>query len=212
MSSLDYFKEFAFETLTDVGIKPFLLDATVKGLVHYYSSVNRTYHNYHHIISMVITMHEAGFRNNLVLAFSVLFHDVYYRVGLEDGENERISARIAMEVLDDCIVGPSFKSDVIESILATAKFMESSQTHAHCQMICDLDLSSLALEQYSYFVKQQKKILLEHGVHDLSKSASFLKSLIDNRGDDLFYTEYAKNKWLDLAKSNIKRFVEEYSK
>jgi len=204
------FKEWATSILMDSGIVPCKLDDTLSGLLAYYNN-GRYYHNPAHILYMLDRMEEAGWTSTN-LSFAILFHDVYYALGVGRGVNERISADIALRSLEDCLYIFRDCAAIERMIMATADFMDSIHTDTNCQKICDLDLSSLAREPYEDFVYQQREILMENGlgVEHLHKSAYFLNTLLEKRGDDLFYTDYGKKHWLDKAKDNIQRLESDY--
>jgi len=87
--------------------------------------------------------------------------------------------------------------------------------------LCDLDLSSLAREPYEAFLQQQRNIIEEAGystedgdfayIEGMRKCAKFLKkTFLKNRGDALYYTKEGRERWLQKAKDNMKRFCKEY--
>jgi len=207
----DTFSCYAYQILMSIGINPSIIDDTVNGLVKYYNVQNRTYHNCDHICHMLTEMDEAGWES-VPLSFAILFHDVYYESGVKSGYNEYNSFKIAKMVLDNCAIGDEIKLAVSKMIMATANFMNHGQFEIECQRICDLDLSSLALQPYECFVDQQLNVLYEYGSKDLSKSAKFLNELCAKRNNCMFYTDYAKKNWLEPALDNIKMFTDEYVK
>jgi len=212
--SIDDFKNSAYQILTNVGMVPSKINSIVDGLLTYYCGDNRYYHNEFHINYMLENMRTAGWESN-ALSFAILFHDIFYIPCSAYRVNERISADLAVRELSDCLYCDSIEAESIYNmILATSDFMESCHNNINCQMICDLDLSSLARTVYEDFVLQQTDIIMEMGLDssNLDKSAKFLKLLCDSRGDDLFYTEYAKDNWMTKAKSNINVFYNDYNR
>lgn len=199
------FRFNATKIMIGVGLRPDLLKSTVDGLISYYIT-SRHYHDITHVNMMIDNMIKADWYDQ-ELSFAVLFHDVYYIPGNRD--NEKLSAKMAEAVLSNCAVGCSI---TIPMIIETADYMKVRPAKSDCfRKICDLDLSSLALDDYDSFVKQQRNVILEFGSNDLSKSAQFLNELINIRGEHLYYTDYANENWRDLAIKNVTRFVNEYA-
>ena len=200
----------------NVGMDPNVVEDMIAGVVSYYLQPHRHYHDVRHIVYMLDRSHETKWltNDNGILGFCILFHDVYYEIGLERRANEAISARMADRACKYCDSALIEKQTVRNAIMATSSFMETCTIFSDLEkQLCDLDLSSLAREPFDDFLAQQCDIAREQGVNDervaLLESAAFLEKMLAARGDDLFYTDYGKEHWLPKAKANIERLITE---
>lgn len=207
MKNQDFYEK-TLDVLAKIGLNPGLIKSTAAGISHYYDEDIRSYHTAEHIMYMFEQSEIIGWDDNPILDFAILCHDLYYVPG--NKENEFRSAKMAVKILNNS----AFDAEdiIVDLIMATSKYYESSITNSLCQKLCDLDLSSIARQPYEDFVYQQNTILHEFGSSDLSKSAEFLKNLLSARGDDIYYTVEGKKAWLNAAKENINKFVKDHYK
>jgi predicted metal-dependent HD superfamily phosphohydrolase len=203
----------AYQILQNLGLKPCLLKDTVDGIIKYYYEDRRFYHSYEHIIYMLDKAEEFSF-NDPMLCFCILMHDVYYVPGNRKGHNELASYKMAFDIFSNCFAVEDSDINKLHSILNTAKFMEYNDKFDDIsKQLSDLDLVSLA-KPYDEFVKQQGRIITEVG-GSLYDSAKFLNSLLESRGNKLFYNDCVIEKYEALAVRNIcdfhHRLISEYS-
>lgn len=162
-----------------------------------------------------------GWAWNTQLLFAVLFHDVYYEIGLKSGRNEALSARMAYDVAKTCYAFDEGDCMAIRNAVNhTANFMHRIDGISELdQMISELDLSSLAREQRNDFTYQQLGIAAEQKECDpadldreqcLKGSGAFLKAMLESRGGRIYYTQEADAIWGDKAVENIKALANEY--
>ncbi len=229
MSNTTALYNTAKETFIKMAMLPRFIQGNIDGLIDYYTESWREYHNEKHIADMILGATILRWDFDPLLMFCILMHDLYYvpnntGSGIGDNKcgNEWYSGEMARFILEDCFLQYSGSCDdlvVSAAIKKTAHFMEIQTDLTEMEKrLLDLDLSSLALEKYEDFVKQQERIQKESQaripsnqiVLDPKKTADFLEAFYNARGGEFFYTDGAKALWRDTARSNVLRYIEEY--
>lgn len=167
-----------------------------------YSQKGRHYHNLEHLDNMfseleLVKNHISDFSN---ISFSVFYHDIIYDATSKS--NEEKSAELAKERFQKLNIGQRHIDYISEQILAT-KTHQKSVDH-DTNYLLDADLSILGKKTQDY-LDYTKKIRKEYSIYpDLLYKPGrkkVLKHFLDL--ENIFKTDYFKNKYENQAKINL---------
>lgn len=191
---------------------------TMSKLSAIYSEPHRHYHNIDHINYCLAQMveflksPEGKQLNNMQregLEYAIMMHDVVYNPYFPPGLNEEMSHRVAHSsgrAAGLCSLGIMFAD---EAILATATHAEDNSDNKSpvVKAMLDIDLASLAAPENIYR-RNTNNIRREYWFvpDDIFRQhqLAFLQTLY-NRGEDLYYTEYFRNKCTEDALYNLRK-------
>ncbi len=165
-----------------------------------------TYHSIDHTLSVVEAVREicreqqVDLHDKFIVELAAWFHDLGYVQGCEDHESKSVKyAREFMQSFDITVED----QDMVAGCIMATKMPQSPSNHLE-QILCDADLIHLADENYFHKAKklhseieniQDKKITQDEWMMMNSK---FLTG-------HCFFTHYAKKKYGQKVKDNLKK-------
>ena len=165
-----------------------------------YGDVHRHYHGLDHIQQMMglAEQYRTEIQHWHSFYFAIWFHDFIQQ---NSGDNEGMSAEIAIEFLAQLKVPIEIINDCAELILATKHHGYQSDTDM--QLFVDIDLSILAAERASYksyAYKCRKEYSLPDFVYRFGRKR-FLKELLSR--EYIFSSDAFRQKKEQIARENI---------
>lgn len=171
-----------------------------------YSQKSRKYHNLLHLENMILELENAKdeISDYDVMLFSVFYHDIIYKATSKD--NEEKSAEFAKIRLEKLNISTEKIAKVYNQILATKSHKTSDDSDTN--FLLDADLAILGKDWNVY----------ENYVHQIRKEYSIYPDFLYNPGrkkvlthflefDEIFKTDYFKEKYEKMARENIKREI-----
>lgn len=182
----------------------------------YYTEPHRHYHDLHHIIASLKTFEEHFVDEATCpeeIRMAIWFHDLVYNTKAKD--NERRSADIARAVLGSPTNELSINR-ICGMIKRTAhmpgkRYERIVPPSYDARILLDVDLSILSSDE-KVFAEYESNIQKEYDWVNqevfATKRIEFLNSLLDAK--HIFWTEYAKKEWEDIARDNIENSIRIY--
>lgn len=167
-----------------------------------YSGKSRHYHNLQHLENMFEAIDAV--RNQIEkfdnISFSIFYHDVIYDATSK--LNEEKSADVAKKRLESLGVNNNDIQQVYEQIVATKSHQKSENKDTNFLLDADLSVLGKSNEVYSEYTKQIRK---EYSIYpDFRYKPGRKKVLQHFLGlENIFKTEYFKNKYETQARENI---------
>ena len=171
-----------------------------------YSQKNRKYHNLAHLENMILELENVKeeISDYDVMLFSVFYHDIVYKATSKD--NEEKSAEIAKKRLEKINISNERIIKIYNQILATKSHKKSDDSDTN--FLVDADLAILGKDWNVY----------ENYVHQIRKEYSIYPDFLYNPGrkkilthflkfDEIFKTDYFKEKYEKMARENIKKEI-----
>lgn len=171
-----------------------------------YSQKSRKYHNLTHLENMILELENVKdqISDYEALLFSVFYHDIIYKATSKD--NEEKSAEIAKTRLDKLNISNERITKIYNQILATKSHKKSDDSDTN--FLLDADLSILGKDRKVY----------ENYIHQIRKEYSIYPDFLYNPGrkkvllhflefDEIFKTDYFKEKYEKMARENIQREI-----
>ncbi|WP_426276962.1 hypothetical protein ACN9MN_17075 [Chryseobacterium sp. S-02] len=174
-----------------------------------YSQKGRYYHNLEHLENMFSELDaiKDKISNYSNISFSVFYHDLIYDASSKS--NEEKSAEFAKERLQQLNINESDIAEIYQQILAT-KAHESSD-YNDVNYLLDADLSILGKDLETY-INYTQKIRKEYSIYpDLLYKPGrkkVLKHFLEM--ENIFKTEYFREKYDEQAKKNIEFEIGEF--
>lgn len=213
LAKVDVFGELRAQmSLRMLGMSELESAALVAELKKKHEEPHRFYHTWEHIVELLGNLFERVAATNLpqeqaaVLAAAVLFHDSVYEVKKTYyRDNEIHSAEYARRALSSRGVASSRVEEIYNLVRDTAHATGEKPTDYLSMILHDLDMSILAAapERYALYVSD---IMREFGIYpgrEFAKArAGLLRAWIAD--DNLFVTEYGREKFLEAARANMR--------
>ena len=171
-----------------------------------YSQKSRKYHNLLHLENMILELENVKdeISDFDALLLSVFYHDITYKATSKD--NEEKSAEIAKKHLEKINISSEKIAKVYNQILATKSHKRCDDSDTN--FLLDADLAILGKDWNVY----------ENYVHQIRKEYSIYPDFLYNPGrkkvllhflefDEIFKTEYFKEKYEKMARENIQREI-----
>lgn len=172
-----------------------------------YSQKSRKYHNLIHLENMILQLENVKdqISDYDVLLFSVFYHDIIYKATSKD--NEEKSAEIAKIRLDKLNISNDRISIIYNQILATKSHKTSDDSDTNFLLDADLAILGQDWNVYENYTHQIRK---EYSIYpDFLYTPGRKKVLIHFlEFDEIFKTEYFKQKYERIARENIQREIE----
>jgi predicted metal-dependent HD superfamily phosphohydrolase len=196
------------ETFTKIGLSytkdKTLLDTLWLEIEIQYSQKGRYYHNLEHLDHMfseleLVKTYISDFSN---ICISVFYHDIIYDASSKN--NEEKSAEYAKNRLRELNVEQKSIDQISDQILATKAHQKSANEDIN--YLLDVDLSILGKDTQTY-LDYTKKIRKEYSIYpDLLYKPGrkkVLKHFLEL--ENIFKTDYFKNKYENQTRINIER-------
>ncbi len=166
-----------------------------------YNEDNRYYHNLEHIADCLRKLDKwpTEVPQKSAVELAIWFHDVIY--DSKRADNEEYSAALTTNLLR----GHPLETDACALILAT-RHKETEGMPAE-EVLCDIDLSILGAMSEEKYMAYAKKIRLEYSWVPEDKYREARARVLENflKRKDLYQTAYAKGRWGEQARINIKK-------
>lgn len=173
-----------------------------------YSQKSRKYHNLIHLENMILELEEVKDKisDYDVLLFSVFYHDIIYKATSKD--NEEKSAEIAKIRLEKLNIPNEKIAKIYNQILATKSHKKSENSDTNFLLDADLTILGQDWKIYENYTQQIRK---EYSIYpDFIYKPGRKKVLIHFlEFDEIFKTDYFKEKYEKKARENIKRELSE---
>lgn len=171
------------------------------------------YHNWKHALFVVKSLWKMDNDPDDATLLAAYWHDAVYVPKAGSDANERCSSaalgNAAMQYNDNETI--RIVEDAKELILYTTVDVHLNtrkRLGGSVAKLLDSDLASLA-NPYDEFVSAQRDIIREQGgtveLHT-EDSQDFLENFLECR-EYIYHTDYGREHWEDIAKSNIKRYI-----
>lgn len=171
-----------------------------------YSQKSRKYHNLSHLENMILELENVKkeISDYNVMLFSVFYHDIIYKATAKD--NEEKSAEIAKTRLEKLNISDDRISKIYNQILATKSHKRSDDSDTN--FLLDADLAILGKDWKVY----------ENYIHQIRKEYAIYPDFLYNSGrkkalthflefDEIFKTNYFKEKYEKIARENIQKEI-----
>lgn len=171
-----------------------------------YSQKSRKYHNLSHLENMILELENVKkeISDYNVMLFSVFYHDIIYKATAKD--NEEKSAEIAETRLEKLNISDDRISKIYNQILATKSHKRSDDSDTN--FLLDADLAILGKDWKVY----------ENYIHQIRKEYAIYPDFLYNSGrkkalthflefDEIFKTNYFKEKYEKIARENIQKEI-----
>lgn len=176
-------------------------------LQKHYSEKHRVYHNLGHIGSLLKLFEQFNqfIDDKSSVFFTIWFHDAIYDPGADD--NEKQSAKLAVESLNEFFMPKEEIEKVEKMILATEKHLPTG-LNKDGQMFLDFDLAILGTEN-SVYRHYAKAIRQEYSfVSDAEYKAGRAAVLQNFLKRDLIYlTDIMREQFENKARENMEREI-----
>lgn len=171
-----------------------------------YSQKNRKYHNLTHLENMILELESVKeeISDFDALLFSVFYHDIIYKATSKD--NEEKSAELAKKRLEKI----NFSSEKIlktyNQILATKSHKKSEDSDTNFLLDADLAILGRDWKVYENYIQQIRK---EYSIYPDFLYNPGRKKVLTHflEFDEIFKTDYFKEKYEKIARENIKREI-----
>lgn len=181
---------------------------------------HRFYHTWEHIVELLGNLFERSVATNMpaeetaTLAAAILFHDSVYEVKKTYyRDNEIHSAEYAKRALSARGVGNHRVENVYALVRDTAHATGEKPTEYLSMILHDLDMSILAAspERYALYVAD---IIAEFGIYPGREFVKGRIGLLETwiADDNLFVTQYGKERFLERARENMRAELAELKK
>lgn len=171
----------------------------------------RFYHNWKHARDVVRRLYDMREPSDEVL-LAAYWHDAVYVPKAANGANEECSAAAlgvaARQFKDKATLQSVVDAQMMIKSTTVKDHLTSGKIVGDLAKLLDCDLGSLA-SPYDEFLNIQKNIIKEQGgtvEENTVDSQNFLKQFLECR-EYIYHTEYGREHWEDIAKSNIKRYL-----
>ena len=172
-----------------------------------YSQKRRKYHNLLHLENMILELENVKDQilDYETLLFSVFYHDIIYKSTSKD--NEEKSAEIAKKSLEKLDISSERVIKIYNQILATKSHQKSKDSDTNFLLDADLTILGKDWNVYENYTNQIRK---EYSIYpDFLYNPGRKKVLIHFlEFDEIFKTEYFKEKYEKIARENIQREIE----
>ena len=171
-----------------------------------YSQKKRKYHNLLHLENMILELENVKDKisDYDVILLSVFYNDIIYKATSKDKEEK--SAEIAKKCLEKINISSEKINKIYNQILATKSHKRSDDSDTN--FLLDADLAILGKDWNVY----------ENYVHQIRKEYSIYPDFLYNPGrkkvlthflefDEIFKTDYFKEKYEKMARENLKREI-----
>jgi predicted metal-dependent HD superfamily phosphohydrolase len=177
-----------------------------------FNDANRQYHNWQHARDVVKRLWKMDNDPKDETLLAAYWHDAVYVPKAGSDANERCSAAAL-----GCAARSYNDKETLDTVSKAQDLIlyTKLETHLHENRIVgelakllDCDLGSLAYP-YDEFIHIQRNIIHEQGgtVEDNTvDSQKFLTMFLECR-EFIYHTDYGREHWEDIAKSNIKRYL-----
>lgn len=185
-----------------------MIDKYISLVKKHYDEEHRKFHNWGHI-EYGLNIFNLLCKGSNEQKIAWLFHDVIYDPTKKD--NEQRSAELAVKTIkeqgDDKFVDTSLVSIII---MDTAKHIPS---HSESALVLDIDMSSLAIEDYSKFVDSRIEAAKEYAFYGKEAVVAGTKSFISEtlHQDRIFTTDEFIPMEI-IARKNLKQYLLEFEK
>jgi predicted metal-dependent HD superfamily phosphohydrolase len=198
-------RDIWLELCRSLGVAPSRHLAKWDELVARHAEPQRHYHTLTHVESLVTTLqhHESSLQSPAQVYVAAVFHDAVYEPRASD--NQRQSADLAAEFLDEAAIEESFVSSVRNLILATAGHMDTVPT-GDAAWFLDADLQILGADsadydEYASAIRREYDFVPEAD-YGAGRSA-VLQSFLD--APEIYRTTAMKEQLEDQARANLAR-------
>ena len=171
----------------------------------------RLYHNWNHASDVVKRLYSIREPSDALL-LAAYWHDAVYVPKAANGSNEECSAAAlgvaARQFKDKETLQCVFDAQDLIRATSIKYHLHASKIEGDLGKLLDCDLGSLA-SPYDEFLNNQRNIIKEQGgtvEENTVDSQNFLKQFLECR-EFIYHTDYGREHWEDIAKSNIKRYL-----
>lgn len=179
-----------------------LINALWKEIEIKYAEKSRYYHNLVHLENMFTELDpvKSKISDFSAVSYSIFYHDIIYNASSKS--NEEKSALKAKERLTELGLAPHTISLISEQILATKFHQKSEREDTNYLLDADLSILGKDFEDYLAYTKMIRK---EYSIYpDLLYKPGrkkVLKHFLEH--DNIFKTDYFKEKYEEQARANI---------
>lgn len=173
------------------------------------SNENLTYHNYQHVLNLIIKSINYDIELTLTEQLAIWFHDVIYIPLSKHEFNERNSA-LFMDASMQGLIDSKIITDASKIIFDTARHLEDFEPFS--KNVLDLDMAHFSDEREKYNVSTQNLIkeFENAGVNRVDFNIgrkTFLQKLLSKK--NIYRSEYFIDNCEDKARENIRLDLEE---
>lgn len=172
----------------------------------YYNESHRKFHDWNHIRYGLSLFEELNTGTTEQL-LAWLFHDIVYDIYKKDNEHQ--SALMAMQLItsegDDLIVDLNVVSTIINDTKTHIPTIEQSK------IVLDIDMSSLAMNNYTDFFNQRLLAAQEYSVFGKDAVTAGTKNFIEQTLQHSIFTSDFFREKESIAKENLARYLKEFS-
>jgi predicted metal-dependent HD superfamily phosphohydrolase len=172
-----------------------------------HSQKSRKYHNLLHLENMILELEPVKDQilDYETLLFSVFYHDIIYKATSKD--NEEKSAEIAKKSLEKLDISSERVIKIYNQILATKSHQKSKDSDTNFLLDADLAILGKDWKIYEQYTQQIRK---EYSIYpDFLYNPGRKKVLIHLlEFDEIFKTDYFKDKYEQIARENIEREIQ----
>lgn len=204
-------KETYIELLTNYSDDNSLKNELWEEIEQNYLDKKRHYHTLSHLENLLkeLLVVKNEIKNWETILFTLFYHDIIYNS--LNSDNEEQSAEFAEKRMNQIHVPAQIIANCKNQILATKKHLDYSDLDT--KYFIDADLSILGQQKEEYKI-YQKNVRLEY---------LYYPSVIFNKGriqvlrhflnfENIYKTEYFKNKYEEKARENLKKEIENLEK
>jgi predicted metal-dependent HD superfamily phosphohydrolase len=183
-------------------------------LLEYYAQPHRRYHTLSHLCAMFRDFYDGYdlWENPSQVRAAILYHDIIYRVAadVKSGENEYLSAKLAVKRLTQMGFGALFIDRVEQMIRATADHKVPLHAPLDLPLFLDMDMAILGSAP-SQYKKYRDAVRAEYSIYpDQSfgkgRVELFLKPTLKQNA--IFYTPYFKQRFERRARDNMREEIQ----
>lgn len=171
-----------------------------------YSQKSRKYHNIAHLENMILELENVKdeISDFDALLFSVFYHDIVYKATSKD--NEEKSAEIAKKRLEKINISNERITKIYNQILATKSHKISDDSDTNFLLDADLAILGKDWQDYENYVRQIRE---EYSIYPDFLYNPGRKKVLTHflEFDEIFKTDYFKEKYEKIARENIKREI-----
>jgi predicted metal-dependent HD superfamily phosphohydrolase len=168
----------------------------------------RAYHNLGHIADCLreAQTHSLEPKSYAILHLALIYHDLVYDVNRKD--NELASAKIAVEALTQLGVPESATDQIYSAVVATDH--QSLVSEPLSQLVCDIDLSTLAVPQAA-FQANSEAIRIEYRAIPNEIFYPGRKRIMEKflERKKIYYTPFYQEHCEAKARENIRTYIAE---
>lgn len=171
-----------------------------------YSQKSRKYHNLLHLENMILELEDV--RDQIsdydALLFSVFYHDIIYKATSKD--NEEKSAELAKIRLEKLTISNDRIANIYNQILATKSHKISDDSDNNFLLDTDLAILGKDWKVYENYVQQIRE---EYSIYPDFLYKPGRKKVLTHflEFDEIFKTDYFKEKYEKLARQNIQKEI-----